>query len=29
VRRGERTVDEMRHTAILFTFDDEQVPASP
>jgi len=29
VRWGERTVDEMGHTAILFTFDDEQVPASP
>ncbi len=28
VRWGERTVDEMGHAAILFTFDDERLPAA-
>ena len=29
VRWGEGTIDEMGHVAILFTFDDEQLPTSP
>jgi hypothetical protein len=28
VRWGERTIDEMGHAAILYTFDDEAAPAS-